>query len=89
MGARKERARRSVEEHMALHSDVVNKTDLIIACIRCLEIYSLWWIEQHLKDYKKRYTNDYKPKKAHVRFVQTAAKKAKNFPWSSTCEIFN
>jgi len=71
-----ERARRRVEEHMALHSDVVNKTDLIIAYIPCMDIYSLWWIEQHLKDYKKRYNNDYKPKKAYVRFVQTAAKKA-------------
>jgi hypothetical protein len=46
MGARKERAKRSVEEHMALHSDVVNKTDLIITYIRCMDIYSLWWMEQ-------------------------------------------
>jgi hypothetical protein len=63
------------------------KTYLIIDGIRSIDIYSLWWIEQHLKDYKKRYNNDYKPKKAYVRFVQTAAKKAQ--VWSSTCEIFN
>ena len=41
-----------------------------------MDIYRLWWIEQHIKDYKKRY-NDYKPKKACVKFVQTAAKKEK------------
>ena len=33
---------------------------------------SLWWIEQHLKDYKKCYKNGYKPKRAYVKFVQTA-----------------
>jgi len=42
-----------------------------------MDIYRLWWIEQHIKDYKKRYNNDYKPKKACVKFVQTAAKKEK------------
>ena len=30
-----------------------------------------------LKDYKKRYNNDYKPKKAYVKIVQNASKKAK------------
>ena len=62
---------------MALHYNVVEKTDLIIDGIRSMDIYSLWWIEQHIKDYKKRYNNDYKPKKAYVKFVQTSAKKEK------------
>jgi len=35
-----------------------------------MDIYSLWCVEQHLKDYKKRY-NDYKPKKAYVKFIQS------------------
>jgi len=38
--------------------------------IRSMDIYSLWCVEQHLKDYKKRY-NDYKPKKAYVKFIQS------------------
>jgi hypothetical protein len=42
-----------------------------------MDICSLWWIEQHLKDYKKRYNNDNKPKKAYFKFVQNAAKRAK------------
>ena len=43
-----------------------------------MDICSLWWIEQHLKDHKKRYDNDNsKPKKAYVKFVQNVAKKAK------------
>jgi hypothetical protein len=42
-----------------------------------MDIYSIWWIEQHLKDYKKRYNNDYKPKKTYVKFVQNAAKEEK------------
>jgi hypothetical protein len=62
---------------MAMHSVVVKKTALIIAGIRSMDIYSLWWIEQHLKDYKKRCNNDYKPKRAYVKFVQSTAKKAK------------
>jgi hypothetical protein len=68
---------RTKEEHMEMHCDVVEKSFDIIAGIRTMSIYSLWWIEQHLKDYNKRYNNDYKPEKAYVKFVQTAAKKAK------------
>ena len=49
---------------MALHSDVVNKNADIIAGIRSMDIYSLWRIEQYLKDYKKLCNNDYKSKKA-------------------------
>jgi hypothetical protein len=36
---------RTQEEHMALHSNVVEKTDLIIDGICSMNIYSLWWIE--------------------------------------------
>ena len=42
-----------------------------------MDIYSIWWIEQHLKDCKKHYNNDYKPKKTYVKFVQNAAKEEK------------
>ena len=44
-------------------------------------MYSLWWIEQHIKDLKKQkkrfYMSQYNNCKGYVKFVQTAAKKAK------------
>ena len=57
--------------------NVGQKTYLIIDGIRCMDIYCLWWIEHHITDCKKRSNNDYKPKKAYVKFVQTAANKEK------------
>jgi hypothetical protein len=72
-------------EHEVLYIKVVDKTAGII---RSMDINSLWWIEQHLKDYKQRYNNDYKPKKATSSLFKTPRRRRK-FPWSSRtrCEF--
>ena len=55
--------KRNIIELRNLHTTVEQKTANIIAILPSFDIYSLYWIEQHLKECKKLYNNDYKSKK--------------------------
>ena len=36
-----------------------------------MDVYSLYWIEHHLKECKKLYNNDFKAKKHYVEYVKS------------------
>jgi hypothetical protein len=55
--------KRNIIELRNLHTTVEQKTTNVIAILQSMDIYSLYWIEQHLKECKKLYNNDYKSKK--------------------------
>ena len=57
-----------------LHTTVEQKTANIIAMLPSMDIYSLHWIEQHLKECKKLYNSDYKSKKEYVKYVKTSVR---------------
>jgi hypothetical protein len=57
-----------------LHAKVVQKTANIIDCMQSMDMYSLYWIEQHLKECKKLCNNDYKSKKEYVKYVKTSVR---------------
>jgi len=66
--------KRNIIEHANLHTKVVQKTANIVDSMQSMDIYSLYWIEQHLKECKKLYNNDYKSKKEYVKYVKTSVR---------------
>ena len=53
-----------------LHAKVVQKTANIIDSMQSMDICSLYWIEQHVKECK----NDYIAKKEYVKYVKTSVR---------------
>ena len=68
-------SKRNIIELENLHANVLQKTANIIANLPSMDIYSLRWIEQHLKECKKLYNNDYKSKKEYVKYINSSVKK--------------
>jgi hypothetical protein len=66
--------KRNIIKHANLHAQVVQKTANIIDSMQSMDIYSLYWIEQHLKECKKLYNNDCKTKKDYVKYVKSAVR---------------
>lgn len=53
---------------------LLHKETQEIDSMQSLDIYSLYWIEQHLKECKKLYNSDYKSKKEYVKYVKTSVR---------------
>ena len=66
--------KRNIIQLENLHAKVVQITANIIDSMQSMDIYCLYWIEQHLKECKKLYNNDYKSKKEYVKYVKTSVR---------------
>ena len=67
--------KRNIIELGNLHAIVEQKTANIIASLPYLDIYSLWWVLQHINECGKAYNNDYKSKKEYVKYINSSVKK--------------